>query len=1026
MNSDNHLELIKYGRFLEAGGSRDVCVKVATFGRTTMTRDTIGDVFDYNAYDSYTTISKFDPAISAVIPTTPWIAGIQGASSSKTDAQGNTYVVGVSSSTLPSAVQWTVPTTIYEGSTGLISSLSIYNPDGNIQMYIGKFSTTGSLLWIAGVGGGITPRTAYICFDSRNYVSVIVSGSTTGSFTTTLNNGIKTTHTVTQTPTGQNADMVLTFSRSGSLESFVQIVGVASTSENIMPVGTYDVGGNLYLTSAFVRSATLTAYNADKTTEKSLASTDPGSTDVTAYLAKFSPTSRALWIASPGIKRWRSSIGVDSQGNVYTAGYIIKNKVKPIVNADGTVSSLTLGTFMKSDDLITSGIEMLKFNPNGIAQWTAGADMPYVNEYDVGVGVNSNDEIFLTGIFVSTNVQSFKVYHSTGQAATFPWPTTRRIAGDFRATYYIKYNTSGAAQYMFLIENNIYDLTWVLSPIFDTAGNVIVAQGFKDDAIVFYNADATTYRTMYPPGQDGGAFIAKYSAANGAAIWADYACAGYTEIRDIAGGASVTDTFLLMNDTAPIGKTTPVQVVFADWSTMAIPPTKTHLIKVVHNPGFPPPADPLPISSYANGFKWSRFDSNTSFNVTTKDMQWFKGKAPANSGTVASIECPYTTTNRFSSYGIATGNGSEFALMYRAYFRPSRSGDWTFSLTANDVGIMWLGAEAETLGTSNTLANAFLQTDSTHSYLSETKTSATKTLVAWQYYPVLIYYGQSTDDSALVLTYTGPGVPNQSDGTGYFFYDATWPAPSVPGPIIPENPVLSLQPKELAATLANGAAVSTWGTKFIQASTSKRPIFRTTGGLTNGSYVSFTPSSQQFLYSSSPLTMNCALNGGLTYIISVRMKDPKTDWERILQGTLSTDTSTDLISINRDSSNAKLTFNFPGVAYKIPTTTVAQNTWYTYTVRCSNPTNIGNPLNNVVIKRDNVTVMTTSSTSLQNIVVNLGLGANIYGGAPSSAESANYGNIDIGAFIFYDRALSDADLSLLYDYVAAGSASKVA
>ena len=67
-------------------------------------------------------------------------------------------------------------------------------------------------------------------------------------------------------------------------------------------------------------------------------------------------------------------------------------------------------------------------------------------------------------------------------------------------------------------------------------------------------------------------------------MWADYAVAGLTEIRDVAGGAGNTDTYILMNDTLGTGQTQPTTVTFADWSTALIPPIKTLLIKIVQNP----------------------------------------------------------------------------------------------------------------------------------------------------------------------------------------------------------------------------------------------------------------------------------------------------------------------------------------------------------------------------------------------------------------------------------------------------------
>ena len=487
-------------------------------------------------------------------------------------------------------------------------------------------------------------------------------------------------------------------------------------------------------------------------------------------------------------------------------------------------------------------------------------------------------------------------------------------------------------------------------------------------------------------------------------MWADYAVTGLTEIRDVAGGAGMKDTYILMTTGQAVA--TGQVVTFADWSTATIPPVKTLLIKIVHDQGLPTPA-PLPASPYPVGFLFSRFDNTAdSFSITNKDFSWFAGKTYNASGVVPAITSAYssTSTSTFTQYGVA-GYGTYFALLLRGYFRPSRTGTWTFTLVANDYAMMWVGASAAAPGTSNTATNTLLTTDSTNSYDASMKTSASMSLVANQYYPVLIYYGQSDGDSALSLTYRGPSVANSSDGVGYYFYDNSWSAPYIPSSGLPSNIVLNTGTNELR-TLADGDGVANWGV-FNQSIVGNQPNFyNQSSSWLNGGYVSFSNSLRKFMYTPSPVTLNIGTNGGLSYALLIKFKDVVTS-EQILSST-----GSNVLSISRSMSTN--TLDFTGSA--VSNAATALNTWYIFTYR------LDNAATRVTIKRDNVTLLDNMSATTKtfNGSVRIGLGST----ATSSDESGTlWTSADIGALIVYDRALTDSEMSLLYTYVSSGYAT---
>ncbi|PNH00358.1 hypothetical protein TSOC_013826 [Tetrabaena socialis] len=227
---------------------------------------------------------------------------------------------------------------------------------------------------------------------------------------------------------------------------------------------------------------------------------------------------------------------------------------------------------------------------------------------------------------------------------------------------------------------------------------------------------------------------------------------------------------------------------------------------------------------------------------------------------------------------------------------------------------------------------------------------------------------------------------------------------------VPSGARVNLQPRNLA--LSNASPVTSWDV-LTQANSAKRPVFRTTGGFLNKSYISFLATSSQFLYAPSAITMQCGTNAGYTAVMLLKFRDPASDWERVYQGYPGSSTTNDYMNFTRYTQRVQTKYD--GSGYRSPTQTFSQNTWYTYAFRVSGTTS--------QTRRDNTVVdSSTGGAALSNCSLNLGVAANIYGGAPSVANSGGNGNIDIGALFIYDRALSDYEMNTIYTYVSTGRA----
>jgi hypothetical protein len=101
------------------------------------------------------------------------------------------------------------------------------------------------------------------------------------------------------------------------------------------------------------------------------------------------------------------------------------------------------------------------------------------------------------------------------------------------------------------------------------------------------------------------------------------------------------------------------------------------------------------------------------------------------------------------------------------YFRASTTGTWTFFLNTDDASYLWIG---DTAISGYTTANALVKNGGIHTL---TKVSATISLTSGVLYPIRIQYGNNLNNGNVVVSFSGPGVAETSNGAGYYFYENT-------------------------------------------------------------------------------------------------------------------------------------------------------------------------------------------------------------------------------------------------------------
>jgi len=246
--------------------------------------------------------------------------------------------------------------------------------------------------------------------------------------------------------------------------------------------------------------------------------------------------------------------------------------------------------------------------------------------------------------------------------------------------------------------------------------------------------------------------------------------------------------------------------------------------------------------------------------------------------------------------------------------------------------------------------------------------------------------------------------------------------PWVSANVIPSNPIvanLTLDATVLAASLTNSANVTSWGgATGLAVGNGSYPAFKEfssepadqyvafpgntiTADATNGSYLNF-----------GTTTWNVATNGGFTYVGYVNF-NAITSYERLFD--FGSGAASNNIYMSREGTTANLRISIHQVAteYSISTTAPVMSTggsnWQVVAGRVLNTgTNAWNL--SMWVNGANVRSNTWTSTVLSDRTV-----TNSYVGRSNWGDP--YGSFSIREALFYNRALSDAEMGVITAYL---------
>ncbi len=326
----------------------------------------------------------------------------------------------------------------------------------NYDMVTIKYNSSGVQQWAAVYNGPANSVDYSMTMGLDNSGNVYVAGSSTGT-------GLDYC-TIKYNPSG--------------VQQWVQRYNGTSNSKDTVYNMAVDGSGNCYVTG--------------------YATNSPGGNDYCTV--KYNSAGVQQWVAvyngASNSFDWSYSVSYDNSGNVYVTG-------ASAVTGNGT-------------DYVT-----IKYNSSGVQQWASSYNGPYPNGTDLGFSVraDANGNVYMTGLSWGGAYQDYATikYNSSGVqqwvtryvGPNWDWAYQLRldkvanvyvtgfstVSGQDRNFCTIKYNTSGAQQWLMMYDgpvNFIDEAKWMEV---DSAGNVYVT-GFSYGTNVNYDYATVKYSPL--------------------------------------------------------------------------------------------------------------------------------------------------------------------------------------------------------------------------------------------------------------------------------------------------------------------------------------------------------------------------------------------------------------------------------------------------------------------------------------------------------------------------------------------------
>ena len=377
-----------------------------------------------------------------------------------TDSNGNITLCG--------NYNFSAPLIAYDkNNTQFGTSLST---NGNSEVFVAQYSSTGSVNWLARVGGSADEYLCKAaCVDSNG--NITVSGITTSGDLIVYNkNGA---NSLGRTFSGRA--WIAQYSSAGLVNWAARITG----GTNVIPqAACVDSNGNITVTGWYNQTGALTFYDKNDVAFGTVFDANYPNHDT--FIVQYSSTGSVNWVTrllQEGGHSHGYGISADSNGNITLTGDYISGRLF-IYDKNGTLAPYLI----KGPGGYSAFI--IQYSSAGLVNWRAQVG---INYYDGGnaVSVDSAGNINVTGYCTSDPLTAYD-RDDKPFIKTFGRPNTN---GD---TFIVQYSSTGYVKWLNVITGSASDTARAITS--DKSGNVTVGGYFTSPTLI--NPPLTIYPSI--------------------------------------------------------------------------------------------------------------------------------------------------------------------------------------------------------------------------------------------------------------------------------------------------------------------------------------------------------------------------------------------------------------------------------------------------------------------------------------------------------------------------------------------------
>lgn len=397
---------------------------------------------------------------------------------------------------------------------------SLYDPDAT-----GSATAEGALRRMDEYARMLNTKT--IQYVQSDYV--YVSGVFQSSSLPILNANDETVFKeLSRSVSGPRDAFVAKYHRSGTVAWVAQVLEVNGGSESMA----VDSLGNVFVALDFA-STPLKVYHADGTLFQTVPIRE--GSNATACIVKYNALGTVQWVVTLGI--WGDyGVHVDLDGNAYVT---TTTKTYTAFHADG--SKYTAGS--TSPDTMTAGIFLVKYNLEGVVQWTTRATSDGNSALGDRLAVDDDGNLFLLGYWSTLTDASQPTVIETPSGSTFQTLTSPDF--DYYS-FVVRYSSStGEPQAVAKIDGVEAESLSV-----DEAGTIYVGTVARDSTVKVYGPDGTEFSTVTRAYSSVDGILVKYNASLSAVAWVVHMQQTYLKAISARGGAVYATGLLYTADSA--------------------------------------------------------------------------------------------------------------------------------------------------------------------------------------------------------------------------------------------------------------------------------------------------------------------------------------------------------------------------------------------------------------------------------------------------------------------------------------------